>query len=159
MNDTPDLSRFIEAAKEFCNLARAEGPADESDLLPIRNLLLRLLFHMPAVDAAPRDFEAEGAGADQAAYHRVLERFSSLPFNHYKTVFDPHDLEEPDEPVMGMLSDDLADIYRDLAEGLNHCERGDLPAACAEWSVSYRIHWARHAVSALAAIEIHRTKS
>lgn len=158
MNDIPDLESFIAAATQFRDLAEAEGPADETDLPAIRSLLLRLLFHIPAIRKAPHDPEADGTRVDDLAFHRVRKRFSSLPFNYYRTVFDPHDLDATDEPVMAILSDDLSDIYRDLAEGFTLYDLGNLPAACATWWESYRIHWARHAVEALAAIDIHLTQ-
>jgi hypothetical protein len=58
---------------------------------------------------------------------------------------------------MGTLADDLADIYRDLAEGLSNAEQGHMEDACFDWAQSYQSHWARHAVNALGAIEIYRT--
>jgi hypothetical protein len=57
---------------------------------------------------------------------------------------------------MGMLPDDLGDIYRDLAEGLNSADSGHLEEACFLWALSYRTHWARHAVHALTAMEMFR---
>jgi hypothetical protein len=74
-----------------------------------------------------------------------------------ESFFDPHDFEAKDEPVVGLLSDDLADICRDLSEGLSSAKSGHIKEACFEWSQSYRTHWSRHAVSALAAIELYRT--
>ena len=157
MNGTPDLDSFITAAQQFRALAEIEGPAGEPDLGTIRNLLLRLIFHIPAVDAAPHGVEFDGTKPDATACLKFTARFRAFPFNFYRVVFDPHDLEATDEPVMGMLSDDLADIYCDLAEGLSNYEQGHIPEACFDWSNSYRTHWARHAVNALSAIEIYRT--
>lgn len=153
---SPHLDEFISAAGEFCSLAEKEEPLDESDLWKIRSLLLRLIFHIPAVDVAPHGTGFEGSRPDNVTYERVVRRFSGFPFNLYRVVFDPHDFEATDEPVMGLLSDDLADIYRDLAKGLSNHAQGHRDDACFDWSHSYRHHWARHAVNALAAIEIHR---
>ena len=155
--NTPVLDEFIAAVREFCALAEQEGALDETDLWAVRSLLLRLIFHVPAADAAPHGTGFDGAKPDDAAYQRISERFRKFAFNFYRVVFDPHDFEATDEPVVGMLSDDLADIYRDLAEGLSNHEQGHIDEACFDWSFSYRSHWARHALNALSAIEIYRT--
>lgn len=153
----PLIDEFISAASDFCSFAQKQEPLNESDLWEVRGLLLRLIFHIPAVDSAPHGTGFEGEGPDDAVYARVVKRFSGFPFYCYRVVFDPHDLEAVDEPVMGLLSDDLADIYRDLAKGLSLHAQGHLAEACFEWSLGYRHHWARHAVNALAAIEMYRT--
>jgi hypothetical protein len=70
--------------------------------------------------------------------------------NKYWKVFDP-----PDEKslVSTILSDDLADIYLDLEDGLasqrNGVSRDDI---LWQWRFDFRSHWGRHAVSALTTI-------
>lgn len=154
---SPLLNEFVNAAREFCFLAEQDVPLNEPDLWKIRELLLRLIFHIPAVELAPRGTDFDGVETDRVEYARISKRFEAFAFNSYRFVFDPHDLESVDEPVMGMLSDDLADIYRDLAIGLSNVDQKHLDEACFDWSFSYRSHWARHAVNALAAIELYRT--
>ncbi len=150
------VEAFRCAAEEFCGMAEAERPLVADDLGLIRSLLLRLLLHIPAVESHPRGVGTHGRRPGNGEHARVRGRFAGFSFNFYRVVFEPHDLESDDEPVIGMLSDDLADIYRDLAEGLDQAKQGNLEAACFDWSFSYRTHWARHAVHALAAIEMHR---
>lgn len=144
------------AAEEFCGLAEEGRPVAADDLWLIRDLLLRLLLHIPAVEAHPQGVETSGRRPGEAEFGRAVRRFAGFPFSFYRVVFDPHDLEAEDEPVMGMLADDLADVYRDLAEGLDQAKQGNLEAACFDWAISYRTHWARHAVHALTAIELYR---
>lgn len=153
----PILDEFVSAVREFCFLAEREELLEESDLWKIRSLLLRLILHIPAVDRVSHSTSFEGLRPDDVTYGKVVRKFGEFPFNHYRVVFDPHDFEAVDEPVWGSLSDDLADIYRDLAGGLSTCDEGSMENACFEWSFSYQFHWARHAVNALAAIEIYRT--
>ena len=155
--ETASVEAFRLAAEEFCGLAEAGRPLVAADLWRIRRLLLRLLLHIPAVEAHPQGVETAGRRLEEAEFGRAVRRFAELPFSFYRVVFDPHDLEADDEPVMGMLADDLADIYRDLAEGVDQARQGNLEAACFDWSLSYRTHWARHAVHALTALELYRT--
>lgn len=153
----PDLHEFVTAARAFCALAEQDGnlPSDETDLWRIRDLLLRLMQHIPAVDAAPSSVGDELIKPDKELCLRASKRFSGFAFNGYRTIFDPHDFDA-EEPTMGLLSDDLTDIYRELSDGLSRLDHGSLEAACLDWSFSYRLHWARHAVSAFMAIELYR---
>ena len=84
-----------------------------------------------------------------------IRMFSDLPFQFYRVVFDPHNLDATDEPVMGDLHDDLADIYGELWHGLQAYRGGDFDVALSLWVDSYFIHWGRHASSALAAIDTY----
>jgi hypothetical protein len=153
----PSLDEFIAAAKEFCAFAQNDQRIRIDDLWKVRELLVRLIYHITAVDEAPQGCDHDGERPTQAEHVRVIQKCSEFPFNFYQVVFDPHDFETQDEPVTGMLADDLADIYRDLAEGLDNASKGHLEEAYFDWSQSYQSHWARHAVNALAAIEIYRT--
>lgn len=69
----------------------------------------------------------------------------------YSEVFDAY--EQPrDEPVTGCLSDDFADIYLDLAEGLTKWNRGEHGEAVWHWRFSFNMHWGEHASGALRAL-------
>lgn len=151
------VDEFREAAEQFCKLAASEKPVTIGDLWSIRELLLRLIFHISAVEAHQHGADFDGLRLDDAEIRKSAVRFSSFPFNFYRVVFDPHDFDATDEPVTGMLADDLSDIYRDLHEGLDSAKNDHLDDACFDWSHSYSNHWARHAINALAAIEIYRT--
>ena len=74
--------------------------------------------------------------------------------SHYWEIYDPIKLE-PDDPVAGNLADDLADIYRDLHEGLQdwqHWESRRRQNALWQWRLSFQSHWGAHAADALRAI-------
>jgi len=151
------VEAFQSAAEAFCGMAEDERPLTKEDLWRFRELLVRLIFHIPAVESHQHGVDFKGKGIEQESFNKAVKRFAELPFNYYRVVFDPHDFEAKDEPVTGMLADDLGDIYRDLAEGLDNARNGHIDEACFDWAQSYTFHWARHAVNALAAIEIYRT--
>lgn len=69
--------------------------------------------------------------------------------NLYWTVYEPFEAEEP---VAATLGDDLADIYRDLKDGLVTFEGGserNVLEAVWHWRFGFETHWGRHAVEAL----------
>jgi hypothetical protein len=55
-------------------------------------------------------------------------------------------------PVVGSLSDDLADIYRDVVTGLRAYDRGDRAGAVWEWRFNLHAHWGAHATGAMRAL-------
>ena len=138
-------------------MAGRDDPLTEKDLLRFRELLIRLIFHIPAVESHQHGTDFDGQRISSEEFGRAVNRFRELPFNLYRVVFDPHDFEVDNETVTGSLADDLADIYRDLAVGIDNAINGHINDACFDWSQSYASHWFRHAVSALTAIEIFRT--
>jgi len=57
-----------------------------------------------------------------------------------------------EEPVMGDVIDDLADIYKDLKEGLWYLEQGSEDDAVFQWRFSLDVHWSRHIISTMYAL-------
>lgn len=74
-----------------------------------------------------------------------------LPFDLYGEVFDPLPVP-PDEPVVGSLTDDITDIYRDVITGLREYEAGRRAQAVWEWGFGLRHHWGEHATGAIRAL-------
>lgn len=69
----------------------------------------------------------------------------------YWEVFDP---TKDSEAIRGSLADDIADVYRDIKEGLG-CQDLDLALqgdAIWEWRVGFYSHWGKHAIDALRTI-------
>lgn len=62
-----------------------------------------------------------------------------------------------DEPVHAELSDCLADIYKELREGLAAIDAGRRDEAVWDWRFGWEYHWGRHAWEALAAIRSLQT--
>jgi hypothetical protein len=107
-----------------------------------------------AAFSVPRDGGAD-AGADDYQprdYKEVCAALPSLPFQYYREVFDALDLESDEDAVVGDLYDDVADIYRDLAEGLFVYHQQSPAEAERFWSQSFQYHWGEHATSALRAL-------
>jgi hypothetical protein len=71
------------------------------------------------------------------------------PIDTYTYNFDPYD---PDI-VQAQLSDDLATIATDLANGLRHFRSGDVAEALWWWQYSYVANWGESASAALRALQ------
>jgi Domain of unknown function (DUF5063) len=72
---------------------------------------------------------------------RVLKR-RFAEHEHYRMVFDPY--ENKEEPILGSISDDLADIWREIARGLEALRNGAAENAIAHWRFSFACHWGCH---------------
>ena len=147
----PEAAHLVNAAERFC--AWVEG--DRHLLIDARQHLLILMASIPPL----QHLRHSGRGGMEyprrghEGWKRDIRRFADLPFQLYRVVFDPHDLDAVDEPVMGDLHDDLADIYGDLWHGLQALRCGDADHTVSLLVDSYYFHWGRHASSALAAID------
>ncbi|WP_367281435.1 DUF5063 domain-containing protein [Planococcus shixiaomingii] len=67
----------------------------------------------------------------------------------YAMIFDPY---QDKEPVIGLLSDDVSDIYLDIMRGLLLYKQGDYTEAVWQWKFNFNIHWGKHATSAIHAL-------
>ena len=100
-------------------------------LLLVANALL-----LPDLEPTTADPLDDPEGLDSECQD-VAAAAATLGVDLYWEVFDPRELSEP---VAGSLSDDLADIYRDLRRGLAAAER-DIEEAVWDWRFSYETHW------------------
>jgi hypothetical protein len=92
------------------------------------------------------------ARRDHEGWKADHQRFKDFPFQYYREMFSPCDLDDED-PVTGDIHDDLADIYGDLWHGLQALDRGDGVYAVKYWRESYFQHWGHHAASAVYVID------
>lgn len=76
---------------------------------------------------------------------------SGVAIWYYNAIVNPL-VEPPETPVVMDLADDIADIYRDLSEGLALFDNGHTAAAQWELAFSFHGHWGRHAASAISAL-------
>ena len=135
-------------ARNYCAWVEAPPLPEEAEV----KTALRLLADLSsAIMATP----SLGCGEDIACerisgeeWGAIYKRFASLPFNYYLTLFSPAKLLEQ-EPVVGDLADDLADMYRDIKEGLWLFDHGHSVEAVWSWRDSFQTHWGRHATNAL----------
>jgi hypothetical protein len=90
---------------------------------------------------------------DDIEFDRVRIWCARLPFQCYGEVFDPT-VVPPEEPVVGDVADDVADVYRDVVIGLRLFDAGLHDDALWEWGFGFRTHWGKHAIDAIRAIHL-----
>ncbi|MFZ5757128.1 MAG: DUF5063 domain-containing protein [Pseudomonadota bacterium] len=143
-----EIENFYKAANAYCEWA--EGAASSPELEVVEALkhlttLYRLALSLPDVygeEDAPEILELDE--------RRVARRFSQFPFQLYVVCFNPLELEE--KPVVGAMSDDLSDIWRDLRGGVDLYRLGHVSAAAWHWRFHFLLHWGQHVVAASAAL-------
>jgi hypothetical protein len=72
-------------------------------------------------------------------------------YDLYAEVFDPYNRSDQ-SAVIASLSDDLADIYRELVAGLQCYKMRRFPEAAWEWRFGLDHHWGWHATGAIRAL-------
>lgn len=150
------IETFTDNVRHFCKWTES-GP---HDVETARQLLLALMQGVPylVVSDDERDDEPEYPRREHEGWQVDHKRFSDFPFQYYREVFSPCDLDE-EPPVGGDVHDDLADIYGDLWHGLQALDRGDGIYAVSYWRESYFQHWGHHASSAIYAIDEYYRKT
>lgn len=150
------IQSFEASARHYC------GVIEQVDRLPILEFLTTIqplladlyLKALSLPDVSPRSADI-ATRIDHDAWARVFDSIiSTLGHRHaYWTVFDPMDPDDH-ESIYCSLADDLADIYRDVKEGL--LQIGEPSARNAdvawEWRFGFQNHWGQHAVSAIQAV-------
>lgn len=155
------MERDLDSVKAFAAQAKVfehwllDGTDAQGDAA--REALVRLWALYAAGLELPDSSSAELASANDVERLsddeglRALEACKRLPFDTYSEIYNPT-IVPPEEPVVGSLSDDLTDIYRDVAAGLRAYEKGERAAAVWEWRFGLHSHWGAHATNAIRAL-------
>jgi uncharacterized protein DUF5063 len=150
---TSPAEAFAALAEQFIKLLDDRERLTRAELLTRVHRLLPTLYAAgialpevhPDADVAERRIAGEVV---QALRHSLGTKIGDGDL--YAEIFDPRDLEAG--PVNALLSDDLADIYGDLAKGLGHWKAGERDEAVWSWRFGLRIHWGEHATGAMRAL-------
>lgn len=154
VGDQASVERFVEAAREFTGWvvsgqSTGEGAAREALTLLLKLMLATIDLPKPG-DLDPND-DPDLDGVSYEEWESVRASLGRLPFDAYNEVFDPFaDPVEP--PVVASLSDDIADIYREVDLGLRTLDAGYPEAAVWEWLFSFQTHWGEHATGTIRAL-------
>jgi hypothetical protein len=138
--ESGDVKRFIKTAKTFCALIETsgshEGPAFFKERFGLVAKLLSEIVDLP--DDVGRFKTGRRITHDE--HHEIHQRVKRQVGENdsYRKVFDPWKM---DEPLYGSISDDLADIWRDLKQGLAAQPNDDSSNAICEWRLSFLQHW------------------
>jgi hypothetical protein len=151
MSHSEPVENFVTAARTFENwvLNGSEtGAAAARRLLALILEVYQRALALPAIALESEDVES---CVTHEEWQEIFKKSARLPIDFYGHIFDPLQVP-PEEAGVGSLSDDVADIYRDLVKGLRLYDRGKANDAVWEWKFSFESHWGRHAVSAIYAL-------
>jgi hypothetical protein len=149
------VEAFIDAARGYCSLIEAVDALTRGQFVwEVGERLTRLYaaaYELPRIDptGAGETKDPVSDAERLAVARRLRETLGEL--DHYRRVYDPFD--RSDSAFEGSLSDDLADIYRDVDQGLRALA-SDTPQTDVVWGwrESFGHHWGIHAGAALYAI-------
>lgn len=143
-----DFAYSVRSYCEWTNTTMATATA-KSEMVTARRHLSSL--YAMAVNLPTYECDWVGRPLTDVEWTETFKRFGALPVGYYGSICNP--LEVPaGEAALGDLADDLADIWRDLKEGLTIFDDGFRDAAGWQWLDSFNIHWGAHASNALAVI-------
>ena len=145
------VERFAAEASEFCEWAShgtdTGAEAARNALLRVTRLYLAAL-ELPQAEAGDTAHEPDARHVENDEWRTVFDAACRLPVDTYGQIFDPLTVP-PEEPVVGSVSDDIADIYRDVMYGLRMYESGQHAAAVWEWTFGLQSHWGEHATGSI----------
>ncbi|HEY2412702.1 MAG TPA: DUF5063 domain-containing protein [Pirellulaceae bacterium] len=151
------VDSFADLASSYCSLIEHhEEYSTESFVGRIREILPMLYYQalkLPDVESTDEEIRREISHEEWSRMFASLQR--KLGVNDlYWEIYDPIKTDL-DKPVAASLSDDLADIWRDLKDGLSNWSDGS-PTTRQQivwnWHFSFHHHWSDHVVDALRAI-------
>ena len=148
---------FADCARRFCEWARASqptGPVAAAEALRQIASLYAAGLSLPEPWSTGVDPHAKRSLIQPEERHAVVDAAARIPFQYYSEVFNPF-LVPAEEAVLGDITDDLADIYCDVASGLLLYDAGKTADAVWQWGFHLQIHWGEHATSAIRALHCY----
>jgi hypothetical protein len=140
------IDRFYLVARTFSAWTEQPPDGDPERCRTFLTALYSAVLDLPA-GVAPQ--EPPSSVSDER-WNAVRARFAHLPFRYYTTVINP--LAYPVEDMtVADVADDLADLYRDLEDGIVLYDRGAFDEAAWHWRHTFRSRWGRRLLGALGA--------
>jgi hypothetical protein len=154
--------RFGLVARQYCSLVESTVTLDKTEFLlqlyrTIPDLIAEAI-RLPEVDfdedegiekeARIRQIRAKTQMKEEEwgrLYNSLKERLGEQDL--YWQVFDPR---TDNEAIRGSLADDIADVYRDLKNGIAFKDTNNAPPSevIFDWRLLFQSHWGKHAIDA-----------
>ena len=141
-SEFPAAIRFAETAQAFCSLVETSATYERRAFFErCFHLVSRLVSEAVELPDVRGELDTMLSRVTDESYRAVLEglKRQAGDQDYYKMVFDPWDKTE--EPIYGSVSDDLADTWSELKEGLLALEAGSVANAICDWRFSFLHHW------------------
>lgn len=147
----------MKLASTYCSLIEPHNTHSNEDFITRIREILPVLYHhalqLPDMDTTDEEVGREVSHDEWSGMFASLQHKLGIN-DRYWAVFNPLK-SDCDDPVIGSLSDDLADIWRDLKTGVSHwsdCSDAMRHQIVWDWHFSFHSHWSNHLVGALHAI-------
>ena len=134
---------FAQTAEEYCSIVENAETFQRAEFATLCfRLVSKLLKEASELPAAPLIEKVHSIGNEE--YSRIVFKLKNVLVDkdYYRMFFDPY--EQDVEPIYGSLSDDLADIWRDLKGGFEAYRSGSVEGAIGEWRFAFAHHWGSH---------------
>jgi hypothetical protein len=131
---------FARQARTYCEAIDSMDECVFDEWIASVHVALAKVYHAGLLlpDIAPATGDVEST---TSVWKELFARLRDYLGEHdvYRAVWDPHDRD--DEPNLAHLSDDLADVYSDLTEGLDLIASGADPADVVwTWRFAFNLH-------------------
>ena len=131
-------NKFYEIARSFCKWIENTPKVEKTHYKEL------LCFLSELYNSALYIQDVESIDDIEVDVERITISFGKA--DCYWEIFNSYECEEP---VCGSLSDDFADIYKELKIGVILYEKGHINDAVWNWKWSFENHWSYHAVDAM----------
>lgn len=152
-----DTLLFVETAKKYCSFIENHKFKRGKSIYELVDILLNLYIfalRLPKVRVAKKHHDLDYV--DKKEYTKIAEKLFKgfVDFKFYWLVFNPLAKDEDinDEVVRAGVYDDLADIYRDVKNGLLEYQKHsqeNVNDAIWHWRFHFYTHWGDHLVRLL----------
>ncbi len=149
------IDDFVESAVEYCSLLEGHRQYPLGDFLErVRELLPVLYYRALRLPDVTSTHNRTYRDITHEQWREMFDRLREYLGRHdqYWLIFDPVKKDVAD-PNLCNLSDDLADIWRDLKNGLLHWDGGPGSSEIVwQWRFHFHGHWSDHMAAALRTI-------
>jgi len=152
-----EVKEYLESARLFCEFIESPTEIDSIEFLKKVRLHLLTLYQLGlSFPLHNGEFNEDTVDLLGDNYFQVLKLIGKKvgKTDFYTHMYDPTDFSD-EKPVVGELTDDLGDIYRDLKRALLQLDTDSEPAReDALWSLHFffRSHYGEHIINGLYAI-------
>lgn len=142
---------FAALAEEFCRWC------ENGETLPTQELAEQTSRYLARLQAAvlllhPEPEYAELPLLSPQVRRKVELKFADFSGMYYRECWDP-DPQSDEEPSLAEVAEDVLDVYDDLRAGVCMQQAGQTAQALWHWWFCHRVHWGRHAVGGLLALQ------
>lgn len=152
-DNRPAAEVFYAAANGYCDFIERTGETDLRTFIgKLEQYLSQLAWTAVALPDVTPSSRPDVLPVSEAAMNPISRALAAMLGAHdsYRQVYDPFESTDYDV-VGGSLSDDLADIYRDLKRGVDEWYEADSVGQrdiVWEWRFGFESHWGQHLLSA-----------